>query len=420
MKKKSLLSYCCILIFLLVNYPLVSQENWEKYENNPVLTTGDEAMWDEYGVSTGAVLKFDNQFHLWYNGRMSEISNWQIGYAWSDDGINWTKYPFPVITYGTFGNWDNYRRCGSVIRVNDTLKMWFVASKDIPFEMQLGYAWSEDGISWNIHPEPILSVGEDGEWDDYLLFESSVVYTNGQYHMWYGGYDDEEYTPRIGYAISPDGINWEKDMENNPVLEGGIVGSYLEGWVCYPNVMYHDGMFEMWFSGHDVFEHYRIGYASSEDGIEWDYVTEEPVLSIGENETWDDIMVCRPSVIIDDNQYKMWYAGNNGSRYKIGFATGDIVTKTDDNIDKSAFVSYSFPNPFKNTFEIHYALDSKTQIKISLFDSQGSIITTIADDINQAGQHVAYFDGTDLEQGIYYYHISAGELQSKGKIIKIY
>ncbi len=38
-------------------------------------------------------------------------------------------------------------------------------------------------------------------------------------------------------------------------------------------------MFQMWFSGHDVFEHYRIGYASSADGIEWDYITEYPVLN---------------------------------------------------------------------------------------------------------------------------------------------
>lgn len=418
MKKNSLLILSCLLL-LFCNTALFSQENWEKYEDNPVLTTGDEAAWDEYGVSLGGVLKFDNQYHLWYNGRMSEISNWQIGYAWSDDGISWTKYPFPVITYGQFGNWDNYRRLGSVIRVDDTLKMWFVASKDMPFEMQLGYAWSVDGVSWNIYPEPILSAGQDGEWDDYLVFEPSVVYTGGEYHMWYSGYDDDNYTPKIGHATSPDGINWEKDIENNPVLEGGIEGSYLEGWVCFPNVLRIDGMFKMWFSGHDVFEHYRIGYAESADGIEWDYITEEPVLTIGANETWDDIMVCRPSVMIADNQYKMWYSGNDGSRYKIGLALGDIVTKVDDHFTSDAFYCQSFPNPFTNELELKYYLDAKSQVIISLIDSRGNIIKTIKDEFHLPGNHKALFNTTDLSAGVYYYRIQTNAQVAVGKILKL-
>jgi predicted GH43/DUF377 family glycosyl hydrolase len=419
MKKKSLLFTLCLMLFLFGNYTLKSQENWEKYENNPVLTTGDEAMWDEYGVSMGAVLKFDNQYHLWYNGRMSEISNWQIGYAWSDDGINWTKYPFPVITYGTFGNWDNYRRLGAVIRVNDTLKMWFVATKDMPFEMQLGYAWSTDGISWHIHPEPVLSNGQDGAWDDFRIFEPSVVYTGGEYHMWYSGYDDEDYTPKIGYASSVDGIYWVKDVENNPVLEGGIEGSYIEEWVCFPNVLRIDGMFKMWFSGHDVFEHYRIGYAESENGIEWDYITEEPVLTIGANETWDDIMVCHPSVMIDNNQYKMWYSGNDGSRYKIGLALGDITTKIDNHQTVDAFYCQSYPNPFTNKFELHYYLDIKSQVIISLIDSRGCVIKTLKDEFHLPGDHVATFDANDLKTGVYYYRFQISERIAVGKILKL-
>lgn len=419
MKKKSLLFTLCLMLFLFGSYTLKSQENWEKYENNPVLTTGDEAMWDEYGVSMGAVLKFDNQYHLWYNGRMSEVSNWQIGYAWSDDGINWTKYPFPVITYGTFGNWDNNRRLGAVIKVNDTLKMWFVATNNMPFESHLGYAWSMDGISWSIYPEPVLSTGQEGDWDNYVVFESSVIYDGNQYYMWYGGFDDNDYNPpKIGYATSADGINWVKDIENNPVLEGGIEGSYLQDWVCFPNVLQNDGVFEMWFSGH-VNDHYRIGFAQSEDGIEWDYITDYPVLDIGANETWEDKQVCRPSVIIDDNQYKMWYSGYDGSRYKIGLALGDITTEIDNHQTVDAFYCQSYPNPFTNKFELHYYLDIESQVIISLIDSKGCVIKTVKDAFHLPGDHIAIFDATDLNTGVYYYRLQTGERVAIGKMLKL-
>jgi len=419
MKKKCLLISCVFILSFILCKQTFSQEEWEKYVDNPVLNTGGEASWDEHCVASGPVIKFDDLYHMWYNGRMSEISNWQIGYAWSDDGINWTKHPFPVISYGTFGEWDNYRRVESLIRVNDTLKMWFSAYKEIPFEMRIGYAWSINGISWEIHPYPVLDIGQDGEWDDNFIYGPSVIYHNNEYLIWYTGNGGNDNPSRIGYANSSDGINWNKDEENNPVIETGPYDSYYESLLNFPCVMRNYGMFEMWFSGHDRFEHYRVGYARSVDGIHWDYISEEPVLDIGENETWDDIAVYRPNVLIDDNQYKMWYSGNNGERHKVGFALGNTVTGIESFLQPESFTSTCVPNPVKNKFEIHYNLERNAHVDITLVNSEGKAIRTLISEMQQSDNHIIRFDGSFLTSGIYYYIIKAGNQKSTGKIIKI-
>ena len=419
MKKKCLLISCVFILLFILCKQTFSQEEWDKYVNNPVLDAGDEAMWDEYGVESGSVSHLDSPSRVWYNGRMNELSNWQIGYASSDDGIDWTKYPFPVISYGQFGEWDNYREVESVIRVNDTLKMWFTAVKEIPYERRIGYAWSIDGISWEMYPDPILDVGPSGTWDDNLVYGPSVIYYSNEYHMWYSGNGGNDNPTRIGYASSLDGINWEKDLQNNPVVETGPEGSYYENWLNDPCVIQNDGLFEMWFSGHDVFEHFRIGYAQSEDGIEWDYITEYPVLDIGANETWDDIEVCRPCAFIDNNQYKMWYSGSNGERYKIGYALGNMVTGVDNFNQTEPFSSKCFPNPTENKFAIHYNLERNTHVEITLVNSEGKVINILTDEMQKPDYHIIQFDASSLKSGIYYYIIKAGNQNSTGKIIKI-
>ena len=173
------------------------------------------------------------------------------------------------------------------------------------------------------------------------------------------------------------------------------------------------GMYEIWFSGHDRFEHYRVGYARSADGIHWDYISEEPVLDIGENETWDDIEVCRPSVLIDDNQYKMWYSGHNGNyQYRVGYALGNMVTGVDNFNQTEPFSSKCFPNPTKNNFAINYNLERNTHVEISLVNSEGKVINILVDEIQKPDNHIIQLDASSLKSGIYYYIIKADNQNS--------
>ncbi|MBC8232067.1 hypothetical protein H8E77_21175 [bacterium] len=64
---------------------------------------------------------------------------------------------------------------------------------------------------WTKYSEnPVLDVGADGEWDDTGVIRPNVIFNNGVYQMWYAGHDGTNW--RIGYATSDDGITWTKHL----------------------------------------------------------------------------------------------------------------------------------------------------------------------------------------------------------------
>jgi hypothetical protein len=174
---------------------------------------------------------------------------------------------------------------------------------------------------------PVLDLGASGEWDDYYVYASSVLFEDGIHKMWYSGHDGSNW--RIGYATSPDGIVWTK-YEGNPVLNLGAPGAWDDYDVYSPSVLYEDGTYKMWYSGYDG-DHNRIGYATSPDGIVWTKYEGNPVLDLGAPGTWDDRGVYHPSVLFYDGTYKMWYSASDGYNERIGYATSSatLAIRTD-------------------------------------------------------------------------------------------
>jgi predicted GH43/DUF377 family glycosyl hydrolase len=135
-------------------------------------------------------------------------------------------------------------------------------------------------------------------------------------------------------VINGQNIPWEK-YSNNPVLDVGAPGSWDDMHVACPSVIFENDTFKMWYIGDDG-NNIRIGYATSLDGVSWikDYI-HSPVLDVGNPGEWDDETVTFPSVVFVNGIYHMWYAGfPNSSVCDIGHATspdGLVWTKDPDN-----------------------------------------------------------------------------------------
>jgi len=69
--------------------------------------------------------------------------------------------------------------------------------------------------NWEKHGRPIIDLGPKGTFDSVLVCLPCVVRDGDEYKLWCSGYDGK--TWRIGLATSRDGINWAKD-HRNPVL----------------------------------------------------------------------------------------------------------------------------------------------------------------------------------------------------------
>ncbi|MFC1738933.1 hypothetical protein ACFL1G_07800 [Planctomycetota bacterium] len=76
---------------------------WTEYVGNPVMLQGEWGEWDDGGISEAEVIYHSGVFHLFYGGSKlfsPRIATREcIGYAYSYDGYNFTKYGLnPIVT----------------------------------------------------------------------------------------------------------------------------------------------------------------------------------------------------------------------------------------------------------------------------------------------------------------------------------
>jgi len=93
---------------------------WTRYEGNPVLRQGEWGEWDDGGFSEAEVLYHSGVYHMFYGGaklyRPRIVTRESIGYAYSFDGIHFTKYGRnPVATREAEPNAAAYAEVHSII-----------------------------------------------------------------------------------------------------------------------------------------------------------------------------------------------------------------------------------------------------------------------------------------------------------------
>ena len=198
-------SICLICMFNLIS----AQTQWVRYGDAPVLELGPAGSWEDYNITTPYIIEVDDTLRMWYGGCEDANENYAIGYAWSIDGITWTK-------------WDN---------------------------------------------NPVLEVGIAGSWDAKRVAWPEVQYQNGEYIMWYSGKGNANPYDRlkIGVARASDPVHWVKDT-NNPVFEGSADGSWDDKHVVVFCVEYDGSEYTMWYSGRQGGGHYQIGRSFSSRG----------------------------------------------------------------------------------------------------------------------------------------------------------
>ncbi len=338
----------CVAILLgTLTSEAFAQTQWERYEGNPVLDTGDES-WESFSVFGTAVL-FDkndpdpaHRYKMWYSGSNGSpyysSTQYRIGYATSKDGMSWEKHPAnPVLDIGP-GSWDGVRvSCPTVIL--DTTdpnparryKMWYHGYNGSRW--RIGYATSPDGIVWTKHSANPVLTGTGGAWESAHTFSPTVILDNTdpdrKYKMWYSGDSGYNGNNKIGYATSPDGIIWSKHPAN-PVIDIGPSGAWDHVYAHVPHVIFDGTEYKMWYCG--VADHNpsytRIGYAASPDGIVWIKHPGNPILDVGPGGAWDGADVSEPSVIFDGIGYRMWYTGSRRPDSGIGHAISSSTNGT--------------------------------------------------------------------------------------------
>lgn len=83
------------------------------------------------------------------------------------------------------------------------------------------------------------------------------------------------------------------------------------------------------------------------------------------------------------------------------------TTGIGENTSQNYFHSYNYPNPFKNTCTISFALPKSDFVTIKVYDLFGQHISTLVNERMNQGKHEIIFDGSQLTSGIYFYTIQS-------------
>ncbi|MCZ6634957.1 MAG: hypothetical protein O7G87_16290, partial [bacterium] len=142
---------------------------WQRLDQPALSSMTTHQTWCRVTLYNPTVLKVGGTYKMWYLGNRSQtrVSDMDLGYATSDDGLHWTEHPDNPILTGDDLPETYCWQTPHVILDENRYRMWFVMSTSqrndrgvqISYAQQLGYAESPDGLSWKVHPEPLYPSG---------------------------------------------------------------------------------------------------------------------------------------------------------------------------------------------------------------------------------------------------------------------
>jgi predicted GH43/DUF377 family glycosyl hydrolase len=307
------------------------------YSEEPVVAHSDNgAEWDGRYTDPGAIFYHDGQYHMFRNGFKAWPASVQIGYLTSPDGLNWTEVTEePVLTTDEVSYARVAALAASVLVEDDgTWVLYFYIWDESSWPTSsgsIGRATASDPLRpWMPADAPILEPGSEGEWDELQVSRPTVVRTDDGYVMYYTGMNAEG-SVSIGMATSEDGVIWTKYddavtsdapyAESDPVF---IAADEEDAWdsagVYQPSVQLTPDGWVMLYKG--VGANPRIlpnGIATSEDGIVWTRLPENPVLTVdavtGGRGLW------QTELLYQDDIYFLYFELGKGGSTNIYVAT---------------------------------------------------------------------------------------------------
>ena len=234
-----------------------------------------------------------------------------------------TVHTEPVFRYGPAGSfYADGVSIGNVYTANGTRYMLFMG-----WQNPVGGHWRGDigrlvlGADCSLtidRPEPFI--GADAVDPISLSYPWVEPYADGSYRMWYGStttWDagNGEMIHVFNGATSPDGHTWQKTGLAVPYVVG-VAQAFSR-----PTVLRHaDGAHELWFSYRSgTGETYRIGHATSPDGLTWQLDVPYAGLPVSAS-GWDAEMIEYPFVFRHAGATYMLYNGNGNGASGFGLA----------------------------------------------------------------------------------------------------
>lgn len=213
----------------------------------------------------------------------------------------------------------------SLIKKGDEIYLYYIGwnlGVTVPFRNSIGLAVSRDGgeTFTRMFKGPVI---DRNRLEPHFVASNCVHKIGERYIIYYlscVGWEKMDgkimHRYHIKWAASSDLVEWERN--NNVAIDFKYPNEYA---ISVPRVLEENGVYRMWYSyrGGPFSEKYRIGYAESANGFDWERKDELVGLSVTPG-AWDSEMVCYPCVFRYKDRLMMLYNGNDYGRTGIGLA----------------------------------------------------------------------------------------------------
>lgn len=185
-------------------------------------------------------------------------------------------------------------------------------------------------------PRITLPSNPESGWENNVN-RNCVLKTGSKYKMWYTGQAcGKSY---IGYAESDDGLNFHR-VRKEPVLSPEL--PWEKESVMNPCVLFENGIYRMWYSAGETYEPNVLAYAESRDGIHWERSPLNPILEGNPEKEYEQERIGGCQVIRhNDLGFLIFYIG-----YKDIHTACICCARSDDgvtNIKRCVFNPLVFP-----------------------------------------------------------------------------
>ncbi|MBU2446260.1 MAG: cellulase family glycosylhydrolase [Bacteroidetes bacterium] len=245
---------------------------------------------------------------------------------------------------------------------------------------------------------------------DYDLGKINYAYKDNTYQNT-GGSNS---TWNSGWSYRNDGVDIEKCSDG--ISNGYNVGWIESGeWLNYTVTVNHSGTYDI-----------VLRAAANQSGgkvlFRLNSINITPVIDIpstGGWQNWHDIFI--ENVYLPQGEHKLqlvfFFGGFNINYFEFVTKTVGVSGEEDTFFPNKLYQNY--PNPFNPTTVISWQLPIQSHVTLKVYDILGREVTTLVDEVKEAGIHNSAFriPNSELASGVYFYELKAGSFRDMRKMI---
>lgn len=294
-----------------------------------IFRPADQTTWARGYASVPTPVQIEGSLYRVYFAARDERQRSHVGYFDIDldrpDRIE-SVSPAPVLRPGALGRFDDHGiYASSAVWHGSELFLytigWNPGVRSPLFYSSIGLAVSRDGgCTFERASAPIMARSEH---DPCLVTAPTVLKEGDRWRMWYvSGLEWVEGSTglhsryHVKYATSNDGITWHRDGTVCLDFAAPEETNIARTWVMRAGSAYR-----AWYA-YDRGKGYRIGYATSSDGLTWCRADDRTGIDLSP-EGWDSEAQAYPAVLLHGGRAFMFYNGNAFGRDGVGLAVAD-------------------------------------------------------------------------------------------------